>query len=426
MSKEAPKHETKFQEPRFIVNGKFDPNIDVPAVQSAIDAAPEDGRTVYLNGRFSFGTSSVTIRNWARIRGSDEFGKKAEIEGGHNPFTVDSGEQPVSITGVQFLNPIECAIRITSVNNLAINDCKIVTPVPVPSPPITGVTPFNTCGGILGVSKVGTVVKEIAGSISILRNVMDITSQQTINTDPTARTFGINLDLAGQSKQANVTISGNTIKNVTAHGMILRDIVGTATVNGQNSITLGQHGARLTGGDSFVDGIMCQGAGKYTVSDNVIDCGYENSAGIRLISRGTSTAPPLTGTTVTGNSITMSKPSTASNGSESAAIELRRRCGILPDPNTNTVSNTVSNNTIMGEAGAALSLIAESNQQGSFIPKHNTFVNNDHQGFTSTLTADIFVAPNVEDTNIQSGTGGTICSNLSVRTSFPQNYVEVC
>jgi len=81
MSKEAPKHETKFQEPRFIVNGKFDPNIDVPAVQSAIDAAPEDGRTVYLNGRFSFGTSSVMIRNWARIRGSDEFGKKDRYNG---------------------------------------------------------------------------------------------------------------------------------------------------------------------------------------------------------------------------------------------------------------------------------------------------------------------------------------------------------
>jgi len=423
MSKEAPKHETKFQEPRFIVNGKFDPNIDVPAVQSAIDAAPEDGRTVYLNGRFSFGTSSVTIRNWARIRGSDEFGKKAEIEGGHNPFTVDSGQQFVSITGVHFINPIQSAIRVTSVNGLSISDCEIDTPVLVPAP---ATPPFNTGGGIVGVSKVGTVVKEIAGNISILRNVMDITSQQTINTDPTARTFGINFDLADQSMQANLTISGNTIKNVTAHGMILRDIVGTATINGQNAITTGTHGARITGGDSFVDGIMCQGAGTYTVSDNVIDCGYENSAGIRLISRGTSTAPPLTGTTVTGNSITMSKPSTASNGSESAAIELRRRCGILPDPNTNTVSNTVSNNTIMGEAGAALSLIAESNQQGSFIPKHNTFVNNDHRGFTSTLTADIFVAPNVEDTNIQSVTGGTICSNLSVRTSFPQNYVEVC
>src|SRR4030095_6252248 len=100
MSKEAPKHETKLQEPRFIVKGKFDPMIDVPAVQSAIDAAPEDGRTVYLNGRFSFGTSSVTIRNWARIRGSDEFGQKAEIEGGRNPFTVDSGQQFVSITGI--------------------------------------------------------------------------------------------------------------------------------------------------------------------------------------------------------------------------------------------------------------------------------------------------------------------------------------
>src|SRR6185503_7834392 len=100
MSKEAPKHETKFQEPRLVVTGKFDPMIDVPAVQSAIEAALEEQRTVYLHGRFSFGNSSVTIRNWARIRGFDDLSKKATIEGGRNPFTVDSGQQFVSITGV--------------------------------------------------------------------------------------------------------------------------------------------------------------------------------------------------------------------------------------------------------------------------------------------------------------------------------------
>ena len=419
MSKQAQKHETqdfKFQEPRFIVEGTFDPAVDVPAVQAAIDNSPEDGRTVYLKGKFAFANSAVTIRNWARVRGFDEFGKKAIIEGGQSPFTVDAGQQPVAITGVHFSKPTESAIRVVSVNNLSIGDCEIDTPLPVQAPGAA----FRTCGGILGVSKVAGVVKEIAGNISILRNVMDITSQQTIDADPTTRTFGINFDLAGQTMQANLTISGNTIKNVTAHGMILRDILGTATINGNNSIKTGEHGARLSSGDSFVDGIMCQGLGKYTIEDNVIDCAYENSAGIRLISRGTSTAAPLTGATVTGNTINMSKPAAAANGTESAGIELRRRCGLT------TASNTVSNNTLSGEAGAVLSLIAESNTQGSFIPKNNVFANNDHRGFTATLAADILVAPNVEDTNIQSGTGGTICQDQSVRTSFPQNYMETC
>ena len=116
--------EARYQQPRWVAEGTGDPAIDVPAVQSAIDSAPEDGRTVYLKGTFSFEYNSnreqVTIRNWARIIGFDEFGKRAIIRKGRIPFKIDSHGQAVSISGVRFVSPEESAIQIVSVKGLSI------------------------------------------------------------------------------------------------------------------------------------------------------------------------------------------------------------------------------------------------------------------------------------------------------------------
>ena len=410
MSKEATKKdqkETILQGPRpFLVEGKGKPEFDVPAVQYAVDNASADGPTrIDLRGTFVF-DKSVTIKSWAAIYGLDPSGNQAIIQGGQNPFVVDSSNQPVAITGVHFVNSKESAIRIKSVNGLRITNCTIDPVIPITPPANPG---FNTASGILA----GSTAQGIAGKILINGNHLDITDPTTVANDPTARTAGIQFVLTAQTIRADITISeNNTVKNVTAHGIVLRDIVGIATVQG-NLIKPGAHGARLSGGDSFVDGIMCQGTGQFVIKDNTIDCDYENSAGIRLQSP--SSTVPLTKAEISGNRITMATPSGASNGSESAGIELRRNC----------TWNTVSNNTIQGEARAVLSLVNDIVAGTNLSPADNSFVDNDHNVFTAAL-ADIFVGKEVQNTKIERGTGGKLWDDGQNTDVQPQgNYVKV-
>lgn len=410
MSKEARKQEQEesiLQGPRpFVVTGTGVASIDVPAVQNAVDNASADGPTrIDLRGTFAF-DKSVTIKSWAAIYGLDPSGNQAIIQGGQNPFVVDSSNQPVAITGVHFVNSKESAIRIKSVNGLRITNCTIDPVIPITPPTNPG---FNTASGILAAS----TAQGIAGKILINSNHLDITDPTTVANDPTARTAGIQFVLAAQTIRADITISeNNTVKNVTAHGIVLRDITGTATVQG-NLIKPGAHGARITTGDSFVDGIMCQGKGEYLITDNRIDCDYENSAGIRLQS--TSATVPLTKAVIKDNRIKMSTPSGASNGSESAGIEIRRNC----------TSNTISNNTLQGDARAVFSLLTDVVGSNKLSPTDNSFLDNDHKSFKA-AQADIFVGAEVKNTKIERGTGGKLWDDGQNTDVQPQgNYVKI-
>jgi hypothetical protein len=348
-------------------------------VQAAVDAYS----AVILSGTFNFGSSSVTIRNAVTISVEGE----AIILGGNPPFIIDAPGNRVEIQAVSFSTPNEVAIKIRAVTGLRIAGCTIRGVLPVPmtikDPKTMKNVTFPSAGGIVGVSQdpPGTgPVKDIAGDLLIVGNTIDI----GVN-DPASRTFGIQMNLKGQSTTANVTMSGNTVRNVTAHGMVLRDIPGQAVVQNNPTITTGAVGGRPGLSDQFVDGIMCQGSGKYQVRGNTIDCGYENSAGIRLQS--ISPSAPITATVVS-NKITMSIPSGAVAGDESAGVELRRNC----------LGNSVSNNTILGSARAGLSLIAE-----NFSNAQNELRDNNIQSFCaapSLTDADIFVGEGVNHTLI--------------------------
>jgi len=378
------------------ISGSGDSVTDLSAVQNAVNA----GQDVLLVGTFNFGNGQVKIRRRANITGWDSSGNRAVIRGGRAPFSVESNTQPVAIKGIVFSKPETVAIQILSVTGLVVAGCKIVGPV---TPLQTQSAPaFFTCGGIvsaLSAPSWRTANSGIAGSVDIDNNEIDIDPDSELADAYTPlRSFGIQLDLTGQNIQAAITIRRNIVKHVTAHGVILRAVNGTALIGGMdsagnsegNTITTGEYGGRVPNTQSFVDGVMCQDRGVYTVSNNYIDSGYQNSAGIRLV--GTS------GAIVENNQIQMSSstPSDPVNNDESAAFELRRNCA----------NNMIRNNAgISGQARAVLSLLAAGGG-----PISNEFNSNDHAGFASSL-ADILVGAGVSETRIDGGTGGTIQDN---------------
>jgi len=228
-----------------------------------------------------------------------------------------------------------------------------------------------------------------------------------------SRTFGIQLTTGNATTRADVTVSGNKVRNVTAHGIVLREIAGAALVK-DNDIDIGSVGGVNTNlPDNFVDAIMVQGAKPlvYTVTDNIINCGYENSAGIRLQS---TTAEPIKQATISRNQIKMSMPAGAVGGEESAGIELRRNCE----------ANNVSDNTVKGQARAVLAVLAGIVGTTNLVPKLNTFTNNTHANFTATK-ADVLVGPVVDGTTVSSSTGGTKLTAGSLNTNVSPNYQEI-
>src|SRR5437899_8287126 len=96
-----------------LVVGTGDPNLDVPAVQAAVD----QGGQVVLIGHFSFDTPPtkpdgatynrmVTVSKEVVISGSrHQNGELPVIEGGFIPFFVGAPGQRVAIHGLHFVRP---------------------------------------------------------------------------------------------------------------------------------------------------------------------------------------------------------------------------------------------------------------------------------------------------------------------------------
>src|SRR4051794_19068083 len=101
-------------EAQTVVVGTGDPDIDIAAVQAAVDA----GGAVVLRGRFSFDNpptrhgslpnlmSTVLVSKEVRISGDwDERGQMTTIEGGEIPFAVEVRGAAVRIEKLRFLRP---------------------------------------------------------------------------------------------------------------------------------------------------------------------------------------------------------------------------------------------------------------------------------------------------------------------------------
>src|SRR5215469_10673450 len=116
-----------------VVVGTGNPDIDVPAVQTAVD----QGGEVILKGHFSFDRSPtvptaqgdfaiVRVSKAVVISGAhEEDDGMTSIEGGRVPFYVDVPGAPVTIQRLRFIRPTRNAIRVHAVSGLVITSCRI-------------------------------------------------------------------------------------------------------------------------------------------------------------------------------------------------------------------------------------------------------------------------------------------------------------
>jgi hypothetical protein len=127
-----------------VVVGTGDPDVDVPAVQAAVD----QGGEVILKGHFSFnrpptvptatafvgGSATVLVSRAVVISGmQDGDRERATIEGGTTPFYVEAPGASVTIQGLRFIRPKGDAIFVYAVSGLVIASCKIAGVEPLPA-----------------------------------------------------------------------------------------------------------------------------------------------------------------------------------------------------------------------------------------------------------------------------------------------------
>src|SRR5205085_602342 len=126
-----------------VVVGTGDPDIDIAAVQTAVDR----GGAVTLRGRFSFdnpptrhGTlpdlmATILVSKEVTISGAwDEHGEMTTIDGGEIPFAVEARGASVRIEKLRFVRPKLYGIFVAAVSGLTIESCTIekLEPLPVP------------------------------------------------------------------------------------------------------------------------------------------------------------------------------------------------------------------------------------------------------------------------------------------------------
>src|SRR5215467_10901620 len=127
-----------------VVVGTGNPDIDVPAVQAAVD----QGGDVVLKGHFSFDRSptiptlpageppamvlvSKAVAIFGAREGHDDDGELTSIQAGTIPFYVEAPGAHVSIQGLRFIRPKKAAVLVYAVSGLVIASCKIEGAVPV-------------------------------------------------------------------------------------------------------------------------------------------------------------------------------------------------------------------------------------------------------------------------------------------------------
>jgi hypothetical protein len=364
-----------------VVTGTGDPNLDVPAVQAAVDQSGQ----VVLMGHFSFDRPptkwiehtngrNILVSKQIVISGTrDENGEMTTIEGGDNPFAVDALGAHVTIQRLRFVRPKEQAIIVLAVSGLAIADCTIdgVEPQPDPTAPTAG----KFAGGIFVVTTPTLFPptaaqpgqpENVAGTLMIVNNDIDVGGTAGDNT------VGIGIFSVGKSpdKEVDLYVSGNNIRNITERPIDINQVGGRVQIE-RNVIATGA----IAGPSAGVtpDGIHAVGSGSYLIARNSIVSEWAAGAGIRVQGN-----PGLTEARaiVVDNDVTTSAPDGTVFGDNSAGIEIR---GFAQ-------GNMVLNNRIRGRARAALSVVAFR----SGTPGNNTFVLNDLTGFQSSL-ADVFV-----------------------------------
>jgi hypothetical protein len=372
-----------------VVVGTGNPDIDVPAVQAAVD----QGGEVILNGHFSFDRpptvptapelavqagsfATVLVSKAVVISGTQEDDEEmASIEAGTIPFYVDAPGASVTIQGLRFIRPKGSAVLVYSVSGLVIASCRIEGVEPVLGG-AAGIA-IITLSGTPSPTKPGKP-ENISGTLWIVDNDLDLAGGTSADIALGIALFGVGVPGA----EVEAYISGNTIRNVNEPAINVNRVVGRVYVE-RNVITTGSLG--LTG---RIQAIRVVNLGSYLIAHNSIDCGWVQgmAEGIGVFSQ--FAAWPMEGAVVVGNHITMSAPEGTVFSDFSAAIAV---FGFAE-------GNVVRNNRIRGRARAALSVPVSANAP-SAVPANNAFLHNHFDDFEASV-ADVFVGPTALNTLI--------------------------
>jgi hypothetical protein len=376
-----------------VVWGTGNPELDVPAVQAAVD----QGGEVILKGRFSFerprGTvptalagyplATVLISKAVAISGAEDDDDMATIEGGTIPFYVEAPGARVEIRRLRFVRPKFDAILVYAVSGLTIASCKVEGVDPVNALGASGIE-LNTSGAPPSPAKPGKP-ENITGKLSITNNDINVVG----GTDHD-NTVGIVVFSVGQSpnKEVDLYISGNHISNITEPAINLRRVGGRAHVDA-NVITTGPVSSRSAPRPEVIRAVNI---GSYVISHNRIHCEWPDSEAIGIGVFSQFPEWPIQRALVVGNDVTMLPPLGTAFGALSAGIDVR---GYASD-------NVVLNNRIRGRARAALAV----DQFRGGIPANNAFVLNRLDDFEASRR-DIFVDFGVTHTLLL-GNEGTV------------------
>jgi hypothetical protein len=362
-----------------VVVGTGDPNIDVPAVQAAVD----QGGEVILAGPFSFnspptvpmfggGFATVLVSKAVLISGTQR-GEITTIDGGTTPFYVDAPGASVTIQGLRFVRPKRDAIFVYAVSGLTIAACRI-----------DGIDPALGFGNGIDINTIGSIAvptptnpgkpENISGTLSILNNDINLAGGTAETISLGVVIYAVGVPAAGE---VEVYVSGNRIRNTTEPAIALRRVGGRAFVE-RNVIRTGS----VVAGASRPQAIRVGNTGSFLIAHNTIDCGWVHPDGAQGIGVFSQLAVwPMQRALVTDNDINMSAPEGTIFGPFSAAIGV---FGFAQD-------NVVLNNRIRGRARAALSVPTfPLPPQPPAVPANNAFVLNTFDHFEASV-ADIFV-----------------------------------
>jgi hypothetical protein len=375
-----------------VVVGTGNPDLDVPAVQAAVN----QGGEVLLKGHFSFdrpptvptapepsvltgGLATVFVGRAVVISGTQDGDEEmASIEGGTTPFYVDAPGASVTIQGLRFIRPRVDAVLVFAVSGLVMASCKI-----------EGLEPaFGGGAGIQILTSAGQPMpmtpgkpENVSGTLLIVNNDMDLTGATAADAAIGVQIFSVGVPGA----EVEAYISGNKIRNVTEPAINIRRAVGRVYVE-RNVITTGS----LVAPPARSQAIRVANLGSYLIAHNRIDCGWTqpDAEGIGVFSQ--VAAWPMEGAVVVDNDVTMSAPEGTVFGDFSAGI------GVYGF----TEGTVVLNNRIRGRAKAALSMpVFPLPPQVAAVPANNAFVLNRVDDFEASV-ADVLVGLGAMNTRI--------------------------
>jgi hypothetical protein len=375
-----------------VVVGTGNPNIDVPAVQAAVD----QGGEVVLKGHFSFDKpatvvtaladtgyppATVQVSKAVAISGKGEGDEMTTIDGGSIPFYVEAPGAAVAIQGLRFVRPKTEALLVYAASGLLVASCRIQGVVPLPGFGSVAID-IDTSGNIPTPAQPGKP-ENLSGRLLIVDNDIDVAGGTTLDN-----TVGLILWSVGvPGAEVEAHIARNIIRNFNEKGVNIRRVVGRVYVE-RNQVTTDT----MMGVASGATGIFVANLGTYVLTHNSVHSRWVTGSGFGIDVRSQFATWPITGASIVGNDVHMDAPAGTVFRSDSAGIEIQ---GFAQ-------GNALLDNGIRGRANAAVAVNPPSNRPSA----NNTVAFNRFDDLEASL-ADIFVSASATNTLLL-GQNGTV------------------